>query len=153
MAPKSKGKNNPSPSAPAAAGASGAGGTSGGGTGPCKLTPKNGDGNAFQMPATSMPVSIALSSPDNKTEFLSASVYKASDLNNPIPGQPTALSATSFTLNLPALQGDSYVVIITVGCLPSAQPVWITEACSGATKLDWIATPGNTSGEFALFVV
>jgi len=152
MPPKSKGKSNPPPAAPAAAGVPGPGGASGGGTGPCKLTPMGGDGNAFQMPATSMPVSIALSTPDGKSEFLSVSIFKHSDLTNPLPNPPTP-SATSFTLNLPALIGDSYVVIMVVGSLPSAKPVWITEACSGATKLDWIATPVNTTGEFALTVI
>jgi hypothetical protein len=98
-----------------------------------------------------MPISIALAAPDGKSEFLSVSVYKHSDLNTPLPNQP-APSATSFTLNLPALQGDTYVVFMVLGALPSAKPVWVTENCSGATKLDWIATPVNTTGEFALVV-
>jgi hypothetical protein len=96
-----------------------------------------------------MPIDFLLSTPDGKTEFLSVEVRQGSDLGKVVPGQPTALSASAFTLNLKA---DSYVVIIVVGCLPSAKPVWIVESCQGATKLDWIAVPVNTSGEFALNV-
>lgn len=126
-------------------------GTAGGGSGPCKLAPTGGAGNEFQVLASSMPVSIALSTPDGKSEFLSVSIYKHSNLNIPLPNPPTP-SATAFTLNLPALAGDKYIVIMVLGSLPSAKPVWVTEACSGATKLDWIATPVNTCGEFALVV-
>jgi len=147
--PKNQSKaKTPTPSA-RTAGTSG--GTAGGGSGPCKLTPTGGAGNEFRVPATSMPISIALATPDGKSEFLSVSIYKHSDLNTPLPNPPTP-SAASFTLDLPALTGDSYVVVMVLGALPSAKPVWVTEACSGATKLDWIATPVNTTGEFALVV-
>jgi hypothetical protein len=118
--------------------------------GPCKLTAVAGSTNAFQAKATDMPISFSLLVPDGKTEFLSVGVYKAADLNNALPGQPTSFSGTAFTLNL---QAGSYVAIVVVGALPSASPVWVTESCAGATKLDWIAVPGNTGGEFALTVV
>jgi hypothetical protein len=154
--PKNPSKSKTPTPAARTAGASGgaagpAAGPAGGGNGPCKLTPIGGAGNEFQVPAASMPVSIALSTPDGKSEFLSVSIYKQSNLNSPLPNPPGP-SATSFTLNLPALTGDNYVVFMVLGTLPSAKPVWITEACSGATKLDWVATPVNTTGEFALVV-
>jgi len=119
-------------------------------SGPCKLTPIAGATHAFQCKAADMPISCSLSSPDGKTEFLGAEVRPAGNMGTVLPGQPTAFSANSFTLNLPA--GD-YVVIASVGALPSAKPVWLTESCAAATKLDWIAVPVNTSGEFSLKVV
>lgn len=142
-----------SPLAAKAAGTSGgAAETASGGSGPCKLTAVAGAGNEFQASALSMPISISLLTPDGKTEFLSISIFKQSNLNSPLPNPPSP-SATSFTLNLPALAGDSYVVFMVLGSLPTAKPVWIAEACAGQTKLDWIATPVNTTGEFVLVVI
>ena len=152
MVPRNQtGSKTSAPAARTAGASGGTAGTAGGASGPCKLTPVGGAGNEFEVPAASMPISIALSTPDGKSEFLSVSIYKQSNLNSPLPNPPTP-SATSFTLNLPALTGDNYVVFMVLGALPSAKPVWVTEACSGATKLDWIATPVNTTGEFALVV-
>jgi hypothetical protein len=119
-------------------------------TGPCKLTPVTGQGNAFRCNASDMPIDFLLSTPDGKTEFLSVEAREDSDLGKTVPGQPTALSASAFTLDLKV---GSYVVIIVVGSLPSAKPVWIVESCLRATKLDWIAVPVNTTGEFALAVM
>ena len=113
--------------------------------GPCKITAL--PSGEFQARAADMPVSCQLSTPDSKTEFLSVAVYES---GAPVTGQPTNQSGTSFTLTLPI--GD-YVVYIVVGCLPSAKPVWVVESCGGQTKLDWIATPVSTAGQFALQVI
>jgi hypothetical protein len=118
--------------------------------GPCKLSTVSGAGNGFQAKNSDMPIDFALSSPDGKTEFLNIEVRQAANISTVVAGQPTASLATSFTLNLPV--GD-YIVIVVVGALPSAKPVWVTESCVAATKLDWIAVPVNTSGEFSLKVV
>jgi hypothetical protein len=145
MAKRNRSNPQVSPPARAATEAQGAGAA-----GPCKLTPIDGASNAFQCKVTDMPISCALSSTDGKTEFLSAEVRQAGSMGTIVGGQPTALSASSFTLNLPA--GD-YVVIAVVGSLPSANPVWLTESCAAGTKLDWIAVPANTTGEFSLKAV
>ena len=118
--------------------------------GPCKLSPQPGTTNAFRCRAADMPLSCSLATPDGKTEFLSVEVRQASSLGTVVAGQPTSVTATGFTLNL---QGGDYVVIVVVGALPTANPVWVTEDCAGATKLDWIAVPVNTTGEFSLKVV
>jgi hypothetical protein len=96
-----------------------------------------------------MPVSFLLDSPDKQTELLGVQVYKGEETKNPIQGQPTAFSTTGFTLNLPA---GKYAVTVEVGALSTAKPVYIVEACPGATKLDWIVSAVNTSGEFGLEV-
>lgn len=117
-------------------------------SGPCKLSPVAGRPSWFSVSSANMPIDCRLDSPDAKTELLSVQVFK-SDSGDLVDGQPTAFSATNFTLDLPA--GD-YMVVVVVGSLPSAAPVWIVEDCAGATKLDWIVVPVNTSGEFSLKV-
>jgi hypothetical protein len=116
----------------------------------CKLTPVSGPPSyQFRVKAADMPVSFLLDSPDKQTELLGVEVYKDADAKNPLQGQPTAFSTTGFTLNLAP---GNYAVTVEVGALTTAKPVYITEACSGATKLDWIVSSVNTSGEFGLQV-
>ena len=110
-------------------------------SGPCKLTPVQGQSNAFQAKASDMPTDFLLSTPTGSTGHLSVEVRQGSDLGKVVPGQPTALSASAFTLNLKA---DSYVVIIGVGCLPSAKPVWIVEALSGSHQARLDCSAGQT---------
>ena len=114
---------------------------------PCKITALASGG--FQAKAADMPVDCELAAPDGKTEILKVAVHRASD-DSTVTGQPTNQSGTSFTLNLPA---GGYAIYIVVGCLSSAKPVWIVESCGGQTKLDWIAVPSNTAGNFPLQVV
>jgi hypothetical protein len=148
--PRSTRKINPSPTAPTAASVSGPTGTSSGGTGPCKLTPVPGTIHLFQVNQTDMPVSFKLLLSDTKTEFLSVGVYPLNS-TTPLPNQPTpgSLTAIAFQLSLPK---GTYNVAVTVGSLPSAQPVEIVEACSGATQVDWIGTPKQRDGGFQLQV-
>jgi hypothetical protein len=114
----------------------------------CKLSPVAGDPSSFSVSAVAMPVSFLLAAPDGKTELADVQVQQSGS-STPVPDQPTSLSGKGFTLNL---KNGNYVVTLTVGTLPSAAPVWIIEDCAGATKVDWIATPVNVSGEFVLKV-
>jgi hypothetical protein len=103
----------------------------------------------FQANAADMPLDCLLSTPDAKTEILTVNVFKASD-NSKIAGQPVSLTATTFSLNLPAGQ---YNVVIVVGFLTSAKAVRIVESCAAQTNLDFIAVPASNNGQYALEVV
>lgn len=130
-----------------------AGGTTGGGSGPCKLTAVDGPGNEFQIKKNDMPVSFSLSTPDGKSEFAGVKVARQADIKNPISSQPTSLSGTSFTVNL--TNPDSYIVLISVGGMPSARPVSVLESCAGGQEVDFIVIPSTLigTGQFSLTVI
>jgi hypothetical protein len=114
---------------------------------PCKIT---GVGlGRFRAKAADMPLNCLLSTPDNKTEILTITVFKSSD-NSSVAGQPVNPTDTTFSLNLPV--GD-YNVVIVVGFLTGAKAVRIIESCGAQTDLDFIAVPVSNNGQFALEVV
>lgn len=124
-----------------------------GGSRPCKLTAVDGPGNEFQIKKADMPVTFSLSTPDGKSEFVGVKVARQADIKNPISGQPTSLSGTSLTINL--MNPDSYIVLISVGGMPSAKPVSVLESCAGGQELDFIVIPSTLigTGQFTVTVI
>ena len=152
--PKNQSKlKAPTPAARTAGASGGTLETSGGGGGPCKLTAVDGPGNEFQIKKTDMPVSFSLSTPDGKSEFSAVKVARQADIKNPISGQPTSLSGRSFSVNI--TNPDSYIVLISVGGMPSALPVSVLESCAGGQEVDFIVIPSTLvgTGQFTLTVV
>jgi hypothetical protein len=113
----------------------------------CKI--RSIDLGRFQARAAEIPLTCLLSTPDNKTEILTVTVFKSSD-NSKVAGQPVSQTDTSFELNLPP--GD-YNIVIVVGFLTGAKAVRIVESCGAQTNLDFIAVPVSNNGQFALEVV
>jgi len=125
---------------------------------PCKIAADPSGQYDFQVRAADMPVKVKLcenhqgdpattSKFNQKTKVLSL----ATSPPTVIPGQPTAITDTTFSLSLPV---GAYLIEIVLTPLPNSVIAYVNEDCSGSNQLVHILTNvGQPSNYFTLRVV
>jgi hypothetical protein len=121
----------------------------------CRIVVDSSGEFEFQVKAADMPIKIKLcennqGAPATTSSFNTVQIYNA--LTNPpklVTGQPTAVTATGFSLALPA---GGYDVVMVLTHLPTSQIAYVYEDCGGLNQLARIPLILQPSGYFSLKV-
>jgi hypothetical protein len=124
--------------------------------GPCKISADPSGEYNFQIRVADMPLNAKLcgdhqgASPPASFNLIKVRSLLASP-PTVVPGQPTAMTATTFSLTLPV---GGYYIGVVINPLPSAAIVYVYEDCAGSNQLtDILADVQQESGHFTLRVV
>jgi hypothetical protein len=122
---------------------------------PCRIVVDSSTKFGFQVQVAYMPLKIKLcedhrGNPATSSSFNTVGVFNAlTSPISPVNGQPTAVTATAFSIDL---SPGAYDINMDLNYIPGAQVAFVYENCGGLNQLARIPILIMPSGTFSLRV-